>query len=120
MTRPSQDLDITQFLVTIAASDRRGKYVAPLPDVAERIAQEIQSQTGAKHTPLTLTNGKKPERVFISADPSKFICESGATLDIFVQLLKKEHAKEFNIAFHNTQTGENWFGDKVLFSVRYN
>jgi len=120
---PSHDTPIAEYLRNIALSDIRDGYVAPSPGVKERLEWEIQKRTNCSPALLVREHvagrTKCMERKFISADPVTFTDDTLAGIESISAALKKLGATHFEIAFHNTVSGPNEWGDQVVVAVRY-
>lgn len=113
-----QNLRLDEFLVIINARDVDGAYVVPKPDVADKLAREIEEKTGLRSRNLASERSVETFKHWINAQPGRFITETRIAIDGVCALLKEKAAKSFEIEFRNTKDQLNW-GDRVLLAVRY-
>lgn len=113
-----QNLGLDEFLVVINARDVEGFYIVPKPDVATRLASEVEKRTGCKSRNLAGANGMKTYEHWISAAPGPFITETRIAIDGVCKFLTQKAAKDFEMVFHNIKDQRNW-GDRVFLAVRY-
>lgn len=114
----SDNVSLDEFLVTVNARDVVQSFIAPGPDVAQRITREIEAKTGIKSNNLS-TQPVIEVRKWVSARPGQFITEARIAFDSMCALLEHQNAQCFQVAFHNTQDHLNYWGDRILFAIRY-
>jgi len=113
----SPDQSLAEYLSGIAKRDLRGRYIIPKEDVQSALEKEVQQRTECDAAPLDDGAAELQPRIFVSADPEKFVQETMQAIDTVSTSLRKISAQQFRIRFANIDSGSNW-GDQVQFRVR--